>query len=62
MDKWTKLYQCVEGEYKAHKELEAKAKEEGKKEIEKYWRFTAGNYQYFMVLMDTIEREEEEGK
>lgn len=62
MDKWTKLYKQIEREYYACRKLQKQMEEEGRKEFADYWRDTCGNYQYFMVLMNVIENEEEEGK
>lgn len=61
MDKWTKLYKQIENEYLACKKLQKQKEEEGRKELAHYWANTCGNYQYFMVLMDIIQHEEEEG-
>lgn len=62
MDKWTKLYKQIEEEYRACKKLQKQMEEEGRKEFANYWQQTCGNYVYFMVLMRSIEDEEEEGE
>lgn len=60
MDKWTKLYKQIEGEYNACKGLQKKFEKDNLNEMAKYMHERVKDYELFLVLMDTIEEEEGE--
>lgn len=62
MDKWTKLYKQVEAEYHACKKFREQSEEMGRKELSDYWKCRCDDYKCFLILMDFIESEEEEGE
>ena len=59
MDKWAKLYQCIESEYNACKRFQKQFEKDKLKEMAKYMHERIKDYEYFLVLMDAIDEEEE---